>query len=109
MKLPNPERAVIAQEKLTGYLLNTAHKRGGPKARLLELFGYRAADWQQLADALRAQLETEVEEVRLTAYGIRYEVRLILQTPRNRPLTVRTVWQVDEGTDFPRLITLYPD
>jgi hypothetical protein len=26
-----------------------------------------------------------------------------------RILTVRTIWQIDEGTDFPRFITLFPD
>ncbi|WP_371260403.1 hypothetical protein [Anabaena sp. 90] len=32
-----------------------------------------------------------------------------LLTPINRPLLVKTVWQIDTGTDFPRLITLFPD
>ena len=109
MKLPNRERAVIAQEKLTGYLLNTTHNRGGAKARLLGLFGYSAVNWQQLADDILARIETEVAAMRITDYGTRYEIRMILQTPSNRPLTIRTVWQIDEGTDFPRLITLYPD
>lgn len=57
MKLPNRENAVIAPDKLTDYLLNVEHKRGGAKARLLVQFG----------------------------------------------------WQIDDGTDFPRLITLFPD
>ena len=35
MTIPNAERAVIAMEKLTEYLLNMSHKRGGAKARLL--------------------------------------------------------------------------
>jgi hypothetical protein len=46
MKLPNPERAVIAPDKLVQYLLNTEHKRGGHKARVLGDFGYHVADWQ---------------------------------------------------------------
>lgn len=41
MKVPNAKRAVIATDKLTGYLLNLSHKRGGAKARLLVSFGYR--------------------------------------------------------------------
>jgi len=36
MQLPNRALVVITQEKLTDYLLNTGHKRGGTKARLLE-------------------------------------------------------------------------
>jgi hypothetical protein len=33
MTVPNADRAIIAPEKITGYLLNVSHKRGGPKAR----------------------------------------------------------------------------
>jgi hypothetical protein len=43
MTVPNADRAIIAREKLVGYLLNVSHKRGGPKARLLQSVGYRSA------------------------------------------------------------------
>jgi hypothetical protein len=109
MKLPNPERAVIAPDKLVQYLLNTEHKRGGHKARVLLDFGYNVAHWQQLqSDIRRFHLYADVEVVGQTPYGTRYEIRAPLQTPNGRMLTVRTVWQVDEGTDFPRRITLFP-
>jgi hypothetical protein len=110
MKLPNSERAVIASEKLVDYLLNTEHKRGGAKARLLTQFGYRAENWQQLeADIRLYHCNAEVDVERQTMYGIRYEIRASLQIPSGRALIVRTIWQIDEGTDFPRLITLVPD
>ena len=109
MKIPNYERAVIAQEKLTDYLLNLDHKRGGTKARLLAQFGYTVDNWEQLAVDLRANLAAEVDAVKATLYGVRYEIRMILPTPAGQPLTVRTIWQIDDGTDFPRLITLHPD
>lgn len=110
MKLPNPERAVIAPDKLVHYLLNIAHKRGGHKARVLLDFGYHVNNRQQLhSDILRFHLYTDVEVMRQTPYGTRYEIRAPLQTPSGRMLTVRTVWQIDEGTDFPRLLTLFPD
>ncbi|MBI3245190.1 MAG: hypothetical protein HYZ50_01645 [Deltaproteobacteria bacterium] len=110
MKLPNPERAVIASDKLVQYLLNTEHKRGGHKAQVLLNFGYRVTSWQQLqTDIRRFHLLAEVEVVRQTPYGTRYEIRAPLQTPSGRTLMVRTIWQIDEGTDFPRLITLFPD
>ena len=110
MKLPHPERAVIAPDKLIQYLLNTRHRRGGHKARVLEDFGYRSNFWQQLRDdILRFHLRADVGTVRQTAYGTRYEIRSPLQTPSGRMLMIRTVWQIDEGTDFPRLITLFPD
>jgi hypothetical protein len=109
LKLPNHERAVIAPEKLSDYLLNVMHKRGGTKAKLLARFGYTANDWRQLEADLRAHLNEEVDAVRLTDYGVRYEMRMVLQTPVGKSLSVRTIWQIDDGTDDPRLITLYPD
>ena len=109
MQLPNSERAIIAQEKLIDYVLNLRHKRGGSKARLLAQFGYTVDNWQQLEADIRRGLATEVEVMRSTGYGIRYEIRITFQTPIALPLTVRTIWQIDEGTEVPRLLTLYPD
>jgi len=34
VKLPNPERAIVDQAKLTGYCLNPRHQRGRHKARV---------------------------------------------------------------------------
>ncbi len=110
MKLPNSEHAFIERDKLATYLLNTEHKRGGAKARLLAQFGYRDDNWQQLESDIRHfHCNFEVDLVRQTMYGTRYEIRAPLQTPDGRTLFVRTIWQVDTGTDFPRLITMVPD
>ena len=110
MKLPQREHAIIAPEKLTAYLLNPAHRRGGTKARLLARFGYSEESWQQLeADIRRDHLEADVIAVRTGPYGVRYDIRALLQTPSGRQLNTRTVWQIDQGTEIPRLITLYPD
>jgi hypothetical protein len=109
MKLPNQEQAVIAREKLVKYLLNTEHKRGGPKARLFAQFGYSLDNWNQLdADIRFYHLNAEVSEVRQTMYGMRYEIRAPLQTPNGRILEIRTIWQIDAGTNVPRLITIIP-
>ena len=109
MQLPNRALAVIAQEKLIDYLLNTRHKRGGTKARRLARFGYTVQNWIRFEADIRGALKTEVDLVRTTEYGMRYEIRMTLQTPLGMPLTVLTIWQIDDGTDVPRLITLYPD
>ena len=45
MKIPNADQAVIAEDKLRGYLLNFTHRRGGSKARLLVSVGFRSI-WQ---------------------------------------------------------------
>lgn len=110
MKLPNRKLALIARDKLTDYVLNVTHRRGGPKARLLARFGYHLGNSDQLAADIRTyHVESDVEAEYTTPYGVRYEIRASLQTPSGRNLTIRTIWQIDTGTDFPRLITLFPD
>jgi hypothetical protein len=110
MKIPNADRAVIEPSKLTEYLLNSEHKRGGTKAKLLILFGYSLENWQQLeSDIRRFHLVVDVNVVKETMYGVRYEISANLLTPIDRQLFVKTVWQIDKGTDFARLITLVPD
>jgi hypothetical protein len=42
--IPNANRAIIETSKLHDYLLNTAHKKGGSKARLLIGMGYYPND-----------------------------------------------------------------
>jgi hypothetical protein len=110
MKLPNREKAGIDQSKLTEYLLNPEHKRGGHKARFLIKNGYSRDNWQQLeADIRRFHLSADVSRVRETPYGRRYEIKAHLTAPSGRMLLVTTVWQIDLGQDYPRLITLVPD
>jgi hypothetical protein len=41
-------------------------------------------------------------------YGQRYEIRAPITTPDGRKIIFQSVWQTDDGTDLPRLITMYP-
>lgn len=93
MTVPNADRAIIAADKLTGYLLNVSHKRGGPKARLLLSVGYRSGN---------------VARTHQNAYGVVYEIEAPIKTPSGRSVRFCSVWQVDTGTDVPRFITMYP-
>lgn len=109
MTVPNAERALIATEKLTGYLLNMSHKRGGPKARLLLGFGYRSDNPQSLESDLRVQhLSLEVTRTHESAFGVVYEIEGPIKTPSGRTVRFYSVWQVNTGTDMPRFITMYP-
>jgi hypothetical protein len=86
MKIPSGDRAVIEPSKLTDYLLNPEHKRGGAKARLLNQFGYSQENWQQLEIDLRNfHLLADVDVIKETAYGTRYEISASLSTPVGRP------------------------
>ncbi len=109
MTVPNADQAMIAPDKLTGYLLNVSHKRGGPKARLLLRVGYRAGDSQRLeADLRTPHLSLDVTRTSDNAFGVVYEIEGPIKTPIGRIMRFCSVWQVDTGTDVPRFITMYP-
>jgi hypothetical protein len=109
MTVPNADRAIIAPGKITGYLLNVSHKRGGPKARLLLSVGYRPDDPQRLESDLRTQhLSLDVTRTSENAYGVVYEIEGPIRTPGGRNVRFCSIWQVDTGTDVPRFITMYP-
>lgn len=109
MKLPNAAQAIVDQEKITGYLLNAAHRYGASKADFFLEFGFRLDAWEQLADALRVHGQAHaVAKTKDTPFGPRYEVDGELSTPDRRSPQIRTVWQFDDGQPAPRLITAHP-
>ncbi len=109
MTVPHAARAIIAVEKITGYLLNVSHRRGAPKARLLLSVGYRADDSHRLESDLRTQhLSLDVTRTSENAYGVVYEIEGPIKTPSGRVVRFCSVWHVDTGTDVPRFITMYP-
>lgn len=110
MKIPNADRAVIAEDKLRDYLLNVEHHHGASKARLLHSMGYRPEGWQDLETDIRVQhLTIDVDVTKQSGYGTRYEIVGSLVGPLGWSAVFRSVWQIDTGTDYPRLITMYPE
>ena len=82
MTVPNADRAIVAADKLTGYLLNVSHKRGGPKARLLLSVGYRSDNPQSLESDLRVQhLSLDVTRTHKNEYGVVYEIEGPIKRP----------------------------
>lgn len=110
MKIPKADKAVIATDKLCDYLLNPVHRRGGSKAKLLLSMGYSEDDWQRLESDLRVHhLAAEVDCETDSDYGHRYEIVAPLPGLGGGQVLFRSIWQIDIGTDFPRLITMYPE
>jgi hypothetical protein len=109
VKLPNPSQLIVERDKILGYLLNPLHRYGAAKERFFTAFGFRADAWQILAEALLEHGRTyEIVRTHETGSGPRYIVEGEMNTPVGRHPIVRTVWQFDEGTIAPRLITAYP-
>jgi hypothetical protein len=82
-----------------GYLLTNAGKAGG-----FSEMGYTAK-------TLRSELQTIGRTVSpsdlsaITKYGPRFEKAVELVGPGNVTGRIKTVWQIDSGTDVLRLIT----
>lgn len=109
MKLPNLDKAIIPEAKITEYLLSTTHPYGRHKARFFLGFGFRADSCRVLASALRTHAEEhEVLVAQDTPFGTRYNIEGRMKTPDGRNPFVRVIWFVDAGDDHPRLVTAYP-
>jgi hypothetical protein len=109
MKLPNYSQAIIAENKITDYLLSESHPEGKDKAVFFSQFGFSVVLWEQLADALRQHAaEHEVASILATAHGTKYVVEGELSTPSGRKPKIRTVWLIEKQDEIARLITAYP-
>jgi hypothetical protein len=108
LKLPRARWAWVDEDKIVGYLLSSQHPDGRSKAVFFGSFGFSAARWELLADALRDHgLNGDVTSVATSDYGTRYSVDGKIETPDGRNPRVRTVWLIDEREE-PRLITAHP-
>ena len=92
MLLPHAHLVRIDQEKITDYLLSFVNPRGRAKTDFFLRFGFSAARWEELAEALRRHATSHaVARVLETAYGPRYHVDGEMETPDGRSPLVRTV------------------
>jgi hypothetical protein len=108
MKLPNAERALVDLRKLRDYCLNPEHPRGQHKARLFQsALGWTIDHAEEVRQTLLRSARSE-EAVFLSRddYGQRYAVDFSIQSDRG-VATVRSLWMVRAGEDFPRLTTCY--
>ncbi len=65
--------------------------------------------WEELADALKQQAAShDVTRAVETSFGPRYHVEGAIVSPDGRNPMVRTVWQIDLGSEIPRFITAHP-
>jgi hypothetical protein len=109
MMLPNSHLALIEREKVAGYLLNPKQPDNGGKAAFFVALGFSSDGWETLADALRKLVLTaHVSREMETGHGIKYIVEGEIEGPLGKTASVRTIWIVDAGTSFPRLVTAYP-
>jgi hypothetical protein len=101
-----PQDAVIAEAKLTQYLLVRLPK--DDKSKFLAQAGYTLENWEQLEGDLRTQvLSRPAECVETTRYGEKYAIRSSLRGPNGVEIDIRTIWMV--ANNETKFVTLVPD
>jgi hypothetical protein len=101
-----PQDSIIAESKLTQYLLVPLPK--DDKSKFLAQAGYTLDNWQQLEQDLRNQILTQPAElVETNRYGQKYIIRATLRGQNSVELKTLTIWIVNNYTT--RFVTLVPD
>jgi len=91
------------------YLLDAAHPDGGSKAVFFHRAGFRAANWELMAEALHNHaIENELAGGEETTYGRKFTIEAPLPTPDGRRPHVRSVWIILRGEEAPRFVSAYP-
>ena len=106
MKLPRD--AVIAEAKLTRYLL--VRRSRNDKSTWLAKAGYLLANWEILEQNLRAQILTkEATRIHSNQFGRYYRIDACLNSPNGSSLRVRSIWMIEHLSGQAKFVTLYPD
>jgi hypothetical protein len=109
VKLPNHERAVISEKKLTGYLLSFKHHDGRSKAEFFTQLGFTIEYWEELSKALwRHAADNEITKIEDSPFGRRYIIEGELFGPGGKMANIRSVWFIEAGEQIPRFVTAYP-
>jgi len=107
--IPNAEAARIDSAKLQYYLLSRSHSIGRSKAQFFRGLGFDESNLLMFADSLKDVARGgEVKALSRSEFGAKYVVDGTIATPNGRNARVRTVWIVERGRDYPRLVTAYP-
>jgi hypothetical protein len=111
--LPNNSEAEIDPSKFENYSMDPTNPNNGGKWQAFEELGYdvhnptgRQAGAQNVMSQLRDTLDdTPATLGKTSTHGQRFEVRVQIQGPNGKNGTLVTVWQYDNGSSSPRLIT----
>jgi hypothetical protein len=108
MILPNPKSAIIDEDKLSGYSLNTEHSEGKHKARVFKsVLNMDASNSEDLRSALLdAVSNCDAIPTKRNAYGQKYVIDFPL-SHEDKTANIHSVWIIRSDENFPRLITCY--
>lgn len=102
-----------SKKKTEGYLLNTSHPVGGPKAKFMhDVLGYSNSDGkvfhQHVVEAIQGKKPDKTEK---TPYGIKHTFHAKLTGKNGKAVSanVVVVIQKDNGRKTFKIVTVYPD
>lgn len=109
--MPNHSKAITPIEKFVNYSLDYSNPNAKGKAEAYKKgLGFTKSN----AGELKNQIENSVKsgvikpyEVTKSEYGIKYKYRIPVKGPNGKTKNVIAVYQIDKGTNTPRLITNY--
>lgn len=109
--LPKYDLANIPDAKISGYALNMEHPIGKHKAIAFQsVLGYNIENQEELIRQIRYGLSRyRASERATTKYGRPFEVKMLILGANGRYAPVITGWQIDNGSDIPKLTTIYVD
>jgi hypothetical protein len=107
--LPDPHLLRIDDSKATEYLLNSAHPKGGAKAKFFVSVDFSRERLDEFKTALRAHAaQNKIAKVEPHSYGEKSVVECSMTTPSGARPCVRVVWNGHADGAPPRLITAHP-
>ena len=109
MKIPNPELAVVTDDKLVNYLLSFSHPVGRFKAAFFAQLGIGVSEVEHLRSCLMKLTEQDSESTETTEYGQKYVIVGEIRGPSGRTADIVTVWFVPVGQEIAHLVTAYPE
>jgi hypothetical protein len=113
--LPGADRAHVDPRKFADYSMNPTHPQNRGKSTAFTALGYdvesahgRLTASEDVVRQICSSLADAPAVVdQQTKFGPRYRVQTEIIGPNGRHATLVTMWQIDNGTDAPRLITTW--
>jgi len=101
--------AIVHMDKITKYLLNSAHKTGAPKAKFFIAKGFSPERPEELAEALkRHPIEARLTGTEPDPEGRKLTYQCDITIPDGTTTCVRSIWMEAEDGSYTRLISAYP-
>ncbi len=111
VSMPNHQMALTPKEKFTEYSLNHDNPNSCGKAEAYEkALGFNRSNADMLIEQVSSAVRDESVspfEISETEFGTKYKYRIPVKGANGQIKNVIAVYQIDKGTEIPRMITNY--